>query len=128
MYSLTVYLGFPYYDIEKFIGQERSWSSQIKKCMKSCKTVLNKGNKDMNYCIEGCRIRIYRPIYSCVYEQCNNRGLGVNHTEYPTKYHHCVHLCKLRPRNVISHRNSYSYTTQSPFTPTYEYHYSSRRS
>lgn len=52
----------------------------------------------MNYCIEGCRIRIYKPIYICVYEQCNNRGLGINETFHPVKYHQCVHLCKLRPK------------------------------
>ncbi len=98
--------GSPYQEIQQLLQRKRSWSGQIKTCISSCKKVLYKCHKDMNYCIEGCRIRVYKPIYSCVYEQCNNRGLGINETFHPAKYHQCVHLCKLRPKKDAHYNNS----------------------
>ncbi|KAI2801385.1 hypothetical protein BLOT_010936 [Blomia tropicalis] len=96
---ITFVICSPYIEIQQLLGRKRTWSSQIKNCISTCKRILYKCHKDMNYCIEGCRIRVYKPIYYCVYEQCNNRGLGVNETLHPVKYHQCVHLCKLSPRN-----------------------------
>jgi len=76
----------------------RSFENTIKTCIQTCRRLLFRGDKDLNYCIEGCRIRIYRKIYDCVYEQCNDNGNGIPGKFSREQYHQCVYLCKVKPK------------------------------
>ncbi|XP_054153039.1 uncharacterized protein LOC128951790 [Oppia nitens] len=76
----------------------RSFENTIKNCIQTCRRLLFRGDKDLNYCIEGCRIRIYRKIYECVYEQCNEKGNGIPTKFSREQYHQCVYLCKVKPK------------------------------
>lgn len=91
----------------------RTFPNTIKDCIQTCRRLLFRGDRDLNYCIEGCRIRIYRRIYECVFDQCNEKGNGIPTKFSREQYHQCVYLCKVKPKIKAS-----SSTRQPTFTTT----------
>ena len=80
------------------LAKGRNFGNTIKDCIQTCRRLLFRGDRDLNYCIEGCRIRIYRKIYECVYDQCNEKGNGIPTKFSREQYHQCVYLCKVKPK------------------------------
>lgn len=94
----------------------RTFPNTIKDCIQTYRRLLFRGDRDLNYCIEGCRIKIYRKIYECVYEQCNEKGNGIPTKFSREQYHQCVYLCKVKPK--VKPQPSTTSTTSTTTTST----------
>lgn len=99
--------------------QSRNFQSTIKDCIQTCRRLLFRGDRDLNYCIEGCRIRIYRKIYECVYDQCNDKGNGIPTKYSREQYHQCVYLCKVKPKIRAPKSTTTTTTTEGPLKETF---------